>query len=145
MKVKIQIVGIILIFCLTTSLQCEKECKLSESRFDTSKSWLPLKGKTQLPFLDNAGNLTNFSLQVMDTVREWVNPDCSATMISEYIGVALLLNPPDRDVIAFSFNPPNFLVVTGANSNNPNFYISDVFKKAKEGNVAKRLIGRRIF
>jgi hypothetical protein len=83
--------------------------------------------------LDNTGKLTNFSLEVVDTVENRIQPDCDATIIYEHKSVALRLNPPDRDVIDFSFNPPNFLVVTGASGSNPLFYIRDVLKKQRKG------------
>jgi hypothetical protein len=140
MKIKLQIPVLLFIFCLTTALQCNKdECKSGEFRLDTSKSWLPLKGKTQLSFLDGAGNPVNFNINVVDTVKTNVNPDCGATTIYEEITVIISLNPPNRDVIVFSLNPPNFLVVTGSSGTDPLFYMRDVFKKANEGNVVKRL------
>lgn len=132
---------------MTSSLQCEKECKSGEYRLDASRSWLPLKGKTQLTFLDNAGTINNFNLNVYDTVETNVNVDC--TIIYESINVVLFLNPPGSDVITLGLNPPNSLVVSGSNGNNPGFHMRDVFQKAREGSVAKRLsnytIGSRTY
>jgi len=137
MKGKEQVVALLLIFCMTTAFQCEKECKSGEYRLDASRSWLPLKGKTQLTFLDNAGIISNFNLNVYDTVETNVKPDC--TIIYESINVFLFLNPPLSDVITLRLNPPNSLVVSGSSGNNPGFHMRDVFQKAREGSVAKRL------
>ncbi len=144
---KVQVIAILLIFCMITAFQCEKECKSGEYRLDASRSWLPLKGKTQLTFLDNAGNINNFNLNVSDTVETNVNPDC--TIIYESINVALFLNPPGTDLIALRLNPPNSFVVSGSNGNNPGFHMNNVFQKARDGSVAKRLnnstIGSRTY
>ena len=122
---------------MITAFQCEKECKSGEYRLDASKSWLPLKGKTQLAFLDNAGTITNFKLTVSDTVETTVSPEC--TVIYESINAVLSLNLPNSDVLVFRLNPPNSFVVSGSNGNDPGFHMGDIFQKARDGRVAKRL------
>lgn len=125
---------------MTTSLQCQKECRPSELKLDNSKSWLPLKGKTQLPFLDESGNLTYFNIQVWDTIVTSINPDCGAISIYESINVILYLNPSNtNDIIVFRLNPPNALISDANSFNHTFFSIKDVFKSANEGKVAKRL------
>lgn len=137
MKGKDHVIVLLLIFWLSTAFQCEKECKSGEYRLDASRSKVPLKGKTQLTFLDNAGNINNFNLNVYDTEETNVNLGC--TIIYESINVVLFLNPPGSDVIVLRLNPPNSLVVSGSNGNDPGHHVKDVFQKAREGSVAKRL------
>ena len=121
MRRKVSEVALLIIFCMTTALQCEKECKSGEYRLDASRDWLPLKGKTQLTFLDNSGSINNFKLNVNDTVETNVNPDC--TIIYESINAALFLNPLGTDLIVLSLNPPNSFVVSGSNGNDPGFHM----------------------
>lgn len=137
MKGKDQVIALLLIFCITTAFRCQKECKSGEYRLDASRSWLPLKGKTQLTFLDNAGNTNHFNLNVYDTVEKNVDEDC--TIIYESINAILFLNSPGSDVIALRLNPPNSFVASGSNGNDPGFNMRDVFQKAREGSVAKHL------
>jgi hypothetical protein len=48
-------------------------------KLDATRSWLPLKGRTQLAFLDNVCNLTNFGLKVVDTTEIALNQECGTT------------------------------------------------------------------
>jgi hypothetical protein len=131
---------LLIAFSLTTGMQCEKnECESGEFRLDVSRSWLPLKGKTFMTFSDAAGNLTNFNLQVYDSVHTSIDPDCGATTIVESIYCVLYLTTSNNPIIQASLNPPNSLLVSALNGTDPVLRVKDVFAKANAGIVAKRL------
>lgn len=136
---KIQVVILLFIFCLTASFQCQKKCGPGELRLDDSKSWLPLKGKTQLTFLDESNISTNFNILVRDSVETTVNYDCDAISIYESINVILYLSPLNNDdLIVFRLNPPNIFSANAYSTNLPFFSVKNVFKSANEGIIAKR-------
>ena len=137
---KIQLISLLFIFCLTASFQCQEKCEPSDIRLDNSKSWLPLKGKTQLPFMDESNNLTNFNVSVWDSLETSVNPDCGAIRIYESINVILYLNPLNtEELIALRLNPPNTFSVDAYSLALPFFSVKNVFNSANQGIVAKRL------
>ena len=147
---KIELIILLFIFCLTASLQCQKDCIDHDYKLDISRSWLPFKGKTQLPFLGESGNLINFNIKVSDTTLTLENGCDVATHIYESIHAAIFINPIDSsDIITFSLNPPHSLIVDTYSDSFPSFYIKDVFKDADEGKIAKRIsnyiVGNRTY
>jgi len=137
MKIKIIIIVILFIYLFTTSFQCSK-CHMKGMYIDESRSWLPQRGTSQLPFVDNAGNITNFTARGRDTTV--VNTtECGDTYNYEYITNVLYLNAARTDSIYFSlFNRGN-LEGTASSNNTYCFSMFDIFGKAREGVQAKIL------
>jgi hypothetical protein len=129
---------LLLIFCSTVLIQCGK-CPRGHLHLDSTKSWLPLKGKTQLSFLDSAENLTNFPLKVIDTTVTVVNQDCGGSYQIDYINTTIYLNSSMSDSIYFSLGTGSWLCVQAFSNNNPNMLICNIFNQTKEGVVAKNL------
>jgi hypothetical protein len=75
---------------MISAFQCNK-CKTGTYRLDATKSWFPLKGRTQLPFVDGSGTVTNFNIRVVDTLVA-VQIDCATSYNIEYIETTLYLN-----------------------------------------------------
>jgi len=115
---------------------------------DGSRSWLPQRGTSQLPFVDDAGNITNFIAQGIDTTV--VNTtECGDTYNYEYIKNVIYLNATHTDSIYFSlFNRAN-LEGTASSNNTYCFSMFDIFGKAREGVQAKNLflftVGNRTY
>ena len=144
MKFKYLILILLFAFCITSSFQCEEKCVPSELRLDSSKEWLPLKGQTQLPFLDKSNILNNFRINVRDTLIHNVAP-CGAIRIYENIDVILYPDTSNTtEIIIFRLNPPNLLKVSGFSNALSIFSNKDVFKTANEGQVAKKLNNYRV-
>ncbi len=147
MKINVIILTFLFAVCLTSSFQCQK-CGTGTLRLDGTKSWLPLKGKTQLTFLDDGGVLTNFQLKVIDTTETALN-DCEEAFRYEYIRVTLYLNQALTDSIHFSLASSGWLCMQAWSNNNPNVSMCNVFGQTKEARVAKRLsnfpVGNRTY
>lgn len=140
MKLKYLITILLFLFCITTSFQCEEKCEPSDLKLDSSKEWFPLKGKTQLSFLDESNILNNFQINVRDTVETSIASPCGATRIYESINIVLYPDTSNNNVvIIFRLNPPNLLIASGYSTVLPLFSNKDVFRSANEGKVAKRL------
>ena len=137
MKFKL-IIFLSLIFCLTTSLQCNK-CHTGDLHLNSTKSWFPLKGKTQLTFLDSVGNLTNFRLKVIDTTETAINQECGTSYNYDFITTSLYLNQSMTDSVFFSLASGGWLCMTAYSNNNPNMTICNIFGQTKEGVIAKNL------
>jgi len=142
MKSKRITFSLLFLYCLTTSLQCDN-CSIRALRLDATKSWLPLKGKTQLSFLDNAGTVSIFRLSVVDTTEIATN-DCGEAYQYEYITTALYLNQPVTDSIRFILASGGWMCASAVTGSNPNFSMCNVFGQAKEGTIAQRLNNHRI-
>ena len=136
MKIKFTIL-ILVFFCLTTSLQCNK-CRTGDLHLDATKSWFPLKGVTQLSFVDETGNLTDCNLHVVDTTEVAVNPECGTSYKYAYITTTLYLNSNRSDSIFFSLASAGWLCMRAMTGNNPNIVMCNVFGQTKEGVIAKR-------
>ena len=136
MKINTAILTLLFIYCLTSSFQCKK-CGTATLKLDNTKTWLPLKGKTQLKFVDNTGNLTDFQLRVVDTTETALN-DCGEPYRYEYINATLYLNPSLTDSIHFSLASSGWLCMSAWSNNNPNVSMCNVFGQTKEARVAKR-------
>ena len=136
MKTTIAILTLLFIYCVTSSFQCQK-CGTGTLRIGDTKSWLPLKGRTQLSFVDNSGNLINFPLKVVDTTETALN-DCGEPYRYEYINTTLYLNPTFTDSIHFSLASSGWLCMRAVSNNSPNVSMCNVFGQTKEGVVAKK-------
>ena len=147
MKTNLMILTSLFAFILTSSFQCQK-CGTGTLSLDDTKSWLPLKGKTQLAFFDNLGSLTNFPLKVIDTTETSLN-DCGAPFRYEYIKATLYLNQTSTDSIHFSLASSGWLCMQAWSNNNPNVSMCNVFGQTKEAVVAKKLsnypVGNRTY
>ena len=111
---------------------------MNDMYINSSKSWLPQRGGTQLAFLDNEGNVTNFFIRGRDTTV--VNTtECGETYNYQYITATLYLNTAATDSIYFNlFNRSN-LEARAASDGSYNYSMIDVFGKAKKGVQAKYL------
>lgn len=131
-------ISLLFIFILTASFQCQEKCVPGEFRLDHSKSWLPLKGTTQLAFTDETNNPANFDLLVRDSV-ETENLYCGALRIYESINVILYLDTLNKnELIVFRLNPPNTLSADAYSATLPSFIVRNVFNSASQGIIAKR-------
>jgi hypothetical protein len=134
-------------FCFICSFQCNN-CKLKHLKLDATKSWLPLKGKNQLVFTDNLGNLNSFSLKVIDTTETAYN-DCGEPYKYEYIKTTLYLNNTNTDSIHFSLSSGGWLCMNAVSNSMANVSMCNVFGQTREGRVAKRLnsimLGNKIY
>lgn len=136
MKTNTAILTLLFIYCVTSSFQCQK-CGTGTLRIGDTKTWLPLKGRTQLSFVDNSGSLTNFPLKVVDTTETALN-DCGEPYRYEYINATIYLNPTFTDSIHFSLASSGWLCMSAVSNGNPNLGMCNVFGLTKEGKAAKR-------
>lgn len=104
---------------------------------DNTRSWLPLKGKTQLRFIDNSNTSVNFQLKVVDTTETATN-DCGDLYKYEYIKASLYLNQNQTDLIHFSLASGGWLCMSAESNNTQNLSMCNVFGQTKEGAVAVR-------
>lgn len=91
----------LLISVALSATTCSSECPRGNLRLDGgSRNWLPLKGKTQLTFVDQFGTITNYTIHVVDTLQPYIKqPECSGNYSYEYINVDLYLNTTKTDSI----------------------------------------------
>ncbi|HTM94099.1 MAG TPA: hypothetical protein VL095_16880 [Flavisolibacter sp.] len=101
------------LFLLGTSFQCTK-CQKGERLLEGTRPWLPLKGKTQLTFSDEAGVESIFKIKVVDTIQTYSNVECSAQYRSERIETVLYLNAAGTDSIFVQLGPPNSVCLHAA-------------------------------
>lgn len=104
---------ILLVFTVIISVLlsgCVK-CRSGDLHLDNSRSWLPLKGKTQLTFLDEAGQSKNFQLHVIDTLQTYLDSSCNLSHRVEYIQVSLYLNIQKTDSIFMQLASPSSLSI----------------------------------
>lgn len=137
MNIFTAIAALLLVFCLSTSFQCQ-QCGTKTLRLDNTKSWLPLKGRTQLSFSDNTGNTRDFRIRVVDTIETALN-DCSQPFQYEYLHATLYLNQSSTDSIHFSLSSGGWLCMLAISNNEPNIAMCNVFGQTKAAQVAKRL------
>lgn len=141
---------LILIHITTSSTQCRK-CITNDLRLDNSRTWLPLKGKTQLIFLDRNGQMKNFSLHVIDTIETAQNLECSSTYNYEYIKATLYLNTSKTDLISLQLASPSSLSIRANTDTSFNIGIRGFLNQASsnEGHFKTRLynynIGNRTY
>lgn len=91
----------LLISVTLSATTCSNECPREDLKLDSgSRSWLPLKGKTQLVFTTQSGVATSFVLKVVDTLQAYSKlVDCSGNYFYEYINTDLYLNTARTDSI----------------------------------------------
>jgi len=133
---------LLFLFCLTTSFQCQW-CGTGTLEIGSSRSWLPLKGKTQLLLLDSTGAASTFRLRVVDTTETGTN-DCGDPYKYEYIHTSLYLNPGQTDSIHFSLASSGWLCMSAWSNGNPAITMCNVFGQTKEGTIAKKLSNYRV-
>ena len=138
MKTSITILSLLLLFSLTTSLQCHN-CSTKPLRLGSTKSWFPLKGKTQLTFIDGMSNPHVFSLKVIDTTEMAYNEECDNSYQYQYINTSLYLNSDKTDSIYFTLGSGDWLCMNALSNDSTNISICNVFGETKEGLVAKSL------
>lgn len=138
MNSKTVIIFLIFTYILNLSFEC-KTCRNRNLYLDDTKSWFPIKGKTQLTFIDNLGNSTVFKLHVVDTTATAIDQECGAITNYQYINSSLYLNSNKTDSIYFTLGSSAWLCVRAYSNNNPNITMCDVFGQTKEGIIAKRL------
>lgn len=138
MKITFTIAILPFIYCLTTSLQCNK-CRQGDLHLDATRSWFPLKGRTELVFVDNTGAVTDFKLHVVDTTETAINQECGTSYKYQYITTTLYLNPNMTDSIWFSLGSGAWLCMRAMTGNYPNIAMCNVFGETREGRIAKRL------
>jgi hypothetical protein len=142
MKTNTAILALFLVFCLTSSFQCQN-CRTATLRLDKTKSWFPLKGKTELSFLDPAGAVTSFPLKVIDTTETATN-DCGDPYKYEYIFTTLYLNQALTDSIHFGLASAGWLCMRAWSNNEPNVDMCNVFGQTKEGKIAQRFYNYKL-
>jgi hypothetical protein len=109
MKLPLILVTLIIVI-INSSFQCNKCVDISDSLIDNTRQWLPLKGKTQLTFLNSNGASKTFRLLLVDTIQ--VKTSCTGnTFKDESIGGKLSLDSLDKDFIYFAIHPPNNLCI----------------------------------
>lgn len=109
MKSKLILVAIIFLI-FNSSFQCNKCVDIPDTLIDNTRQWLPLKGKTQLTFLNSNGVAKIFKLIVFDTIQ--VQTSCTGKAFKyESISGRLSLDGLDKDFIAFAIHPPNNLCI----------------------------------
>ena len=105
MKLSHSILLLLSIFLLTTSFQCDK-CHEGDFKLKGTRVWLPLKGQTQMTFIDELGSVLNFQIKVIDTLQTYNNNECSSQFRSESIVLTLYLNSTQTDSIWVQLGPP---------------------------------------
>jgi hypothetical protein len=127
---------LLLLQMVTSSFQCSN-CRQKDIYIDNSKSWLPLRGTSQLAFLDDAGNTHYFTARGLDTTV--VNTtDCGTFYKYQYITNVLYLGNADS-IYFLLFNKAN-LEARATNDNKYSFSMFAIFQKAQEGVEAKNLL-----
>lgn len=133
--------GLLLLYCLT-SFQCNY-CQKKPLLLGSTKSWFPLKGKTGLTFLDNAGYAHIFDMKVTDTTE--IRPDeCGNSYQYQYINASLYLNADKTDSIYFNLTPSDYLCIQVISDSVYNVSLCDVFENANHRSTANRMSNRTI-
>lgn len=137
MKQKLILLALLVICVSTSSFQCQ-QCKTGTALLGNSRSWLPLKGKTQLSFIDPSGNSVHFKLRVVDTLETLIN-DCNEPFSYEYINASLILNQTQTDSINFTLSAKDWMCAFAWSDSNISMSMCNVFGQAKEGVIARKL------
>ena len=128
--------GIIVGYLLLTSSKCNK-CVKGPLVLDSTRTWLPLKGKTLLTFADNTGSMHQFRLRVTDTTETEMNT-CGELFSYEYIRATLFLNPAATDSIYFNLSTPGWICMNAVSNNITYVSMCDVIGQTKESRLAKK-------
>lgn len=108
-----------------------------------SRSWLPVKGKSKLIFVDSANNVSTFSFRGVDTTGTGRNR-CGGTFLVDYITATLYLNSSATDSIYFSLSTGSWLCLTAISNNNFNMGFCNIFDQSSQDTLVKRLSNFRI-
>src|SRR5262245_42258157 len=137
MKKNIPILTLLVLYCLTTSMQCEN-CTTKPLLIGKEKSWLPAIGDRELRFTDNINNPHVFRVKAIDKT-ELVANECDENYQAQYINTTLYLNQDRTDSIFFALRPSNWLCLNAYSNGQPNIIMCDIFAKSGQGKTAKRL------
>jgi len=137
MKKQNIILAFLFILCITSSFQCSY-CDTTDRYLDGSKSWVPLRGTTQLAFEDNLGDVKKFTAIGLDTIPLNTN-DCGDTYKYQYINNTLYLNEGRTDSIYFNLFNTNHLNGRAVSNNMFSYSMWDMHGKAKEGKEAQKM------
>ena len=134
-------------FCLITSFQCDK-CSTRTLRLDDSRSWLNVKGTTQLAFVDNTNSISNFKLKVIDTIETAAN-NCGDLFQFENLNTTLYLNPTMSDSIHFILGSGSWLCMRAVSDGKYNINICNVLSKSPTSTVVSKIsnytVGSRMY
>lgn len=108
-----------------------------------STSWLPVKGKSQLTFVDSANNTSIFPFKGVDTTGTGRNR-CGNTFLIDYITATLYLDSSAQDSIYFSLSTGSWLCLQARSNNNFNMGYCNIFDKSSGDTLVKRLSNFRI-
>jgi hypothetical protein len=133
MKTRKGLLILLSIHLLTASWQCDKCIERPDALLTSARSWLPLKGKTELIFADETGMQKPFALFVTDTIE--IHSSCPSSFQYEYIGGQLFLNNNKSDYISFNLQPPHLLIVNAISNTLTQISVRDVLTKA--GTIAE--------
>ncbi len=143
---------VLLIVAVTiTATTCSSECPRGNLRLDSgSRNWLPLKGKTQLTFIDQLSRATNYTIKVVDTVQAYTKQiDCSGDYSYEYVNVDLYLNSPKTDSIHCAMLSGSSLSLRADCDKKPSMVYGNLLNPASATSSKKRfpklLIGNRTY
>ena len=137
MKKTTLLLTMLLFFFIITAFQCN-DCRSGTASIGRTRSWFPLKGKTQLSFRDNTASVTNFKLNVTDTTETSLN-ECGTPIKYEYIVTTLYLDQNSTDSIYFSLSSGGWLCMRARSNDSVNVSMCNVFGQTAEARVAKKL------
>lgn len=132
---------IFLIAIISVALVGCAKCTRGDYHLDSSRRWLPLKGKTQLTFLNKTGQPQNFQMHVIDTLQSYTDSACGLLHKVEYIQVSLYLNTQKTDSIFIQLSPPSSLFIRASTGTNFNIGIGGFLNgyAGSHGNFKDRL------
>lgn len=107
-----------------------------------SRSWLPVKGKSKLTFVDSANRFTTFAFKGVDTTGTGHN-NCGGTFLIDYITATLYLDSLAQDSIYFALSTGSWLCLTARSNNYLNMGYCNIFDKSAD-TLVKRLSNVRI-
>ncbi len=108
-----------------------------------SRSWLPVKGKSKLTFVDSANNVSTFRFRGVDTTGTG-RSRCGGTFLIDYITATLYLDSPAQDSIYFSLSTGSWLCLRAMSNNNFNMGYCNIFDKSSGDTLVKRLSNFRL-
>lgn len=132
---------LLLIIIISVELIGCAKCQKGDQHLDNSRSWLSLKGKTQLTFLNEAGQPKNFQVHVIDTLQSYTDSVCNLSHKVEYIQVSLYLNAQKNDSIFIQLSPPSSLFIRASSDTSFNIDIGGFLTgyAGSHGNFQDRL------
>ena len=114
-------------------------CMTGHLTIDGGRSWFPLKGRSQLTFLETSGISTDFKLKFTDTTAVAINQKCGSSYLYDYVTTTLYLNSTMTDSISFTLSSSSWLSVIGVSNSNLEISVGNILGETKEGKAAKNL------